>query len=58
LKVHRPHPIRRIGNRGLGRGAGADAFAATALRHPQALLAPQSLEAFVVDIPAVGAGPW
>ncbi len=56
LKVHRPHPIGRIGNHDLGRGAGAEAFAAAALRHPQTLLAPQSLQAFVVDIPAVGAG--
>ena len=56
LKVHRPHPIGRIGNHDLGRGAGARTFAAAALRHPQTLLAPQSLKAFVVDIPAVGAG--
>jgi hypothetical protein len=56
LKVHRPHPIGRIGNSDPGRGAGADALATPARRHPQALLAPQSLQAFVVDIPAVGAG--
>jgi hypothetical protein len=40
LKVHCPHPIRRIGNHDPGRGAGAEAFAAAALRHPQALFAP------------------
>jgi hypothetical protein len=56
LKVHRPHPIRRIGNRDPGHGADARTFATLARRHPQALLAPQSLKAFVVDIPAVGAG--
>jgi hypothetical protein len=36
LKVHRPHPIRRIGNHDLRHGAGADAFAAAPLRYPQA----------------------
>ena len=56
LKVHRPHPIRRISHQGVGGGGRADAFAAAALRHPQTLLAPQSLQALVVDIAAVGAG--
>ena len=56
LNVHRPHPIRRISHQGVGGGGRADAFAAAALRHPQTLLAPQSLQALVVDIAAVGAG--
>jgi len=40
LEVHSPHHVRRIGLRQVGRGGGAEAFAAAPLRDPQALLTP------------------
>jgi hypothetical protein len=40
----------------VGRGGGADAFAATALRHAQAFFTPQPLDPLVIHGPAFAAG--
>lgn len=52
LEVHGPYPVRRGRRRGIRGGGGAEAFAAAALRHPEAFFAPQPLDLLVVDLPA------
>ena len=55
LEVDRPDPVGCVGL-GRVRCAGAQAFAAAALGHAKAFLAPEPLDLLVVDGPAVGAG--
>ena len=56
LKVHRPHQIRGIRGRHAECSAGAQTFPSSALRHPQAFLAPHPLKLLVIHDPALGAG--
>src|SRR6185437_15062357 len=56
LEVDRPHPVRCVGARSVRGGACAGAFASSALRHPQPLLAPEPLDLLVVDRPALATG--
>ena len=49
LEIGRPHPIGSIGARRVGHRRGSVAFAASSLRHPQPLLAPESWNLLVID---------
>src|SRR6476620_12004494 len=51
LEVHRPHPVGRIGGHSWWCGGGAVAFAASPLRHPQSLFAPEPLNLLVIHDP-------
>ena len=56
MEVHRPHPVGCIGDHGVRGGAGAVAFAASALRYPKSLFAPKALDLLVIHLPAFTTG--
>jgi hypothetical protein len=56
LEVHRPDLVRGVSLGHVGRGGGAESFAAAPLRHAQAFYAPQPLDLLVVHGPAFAAG--
>jgi len=55
LEVHCPHLVGRIRARGVVRGGGAAAFAASPCGNAEPLLAPKALDLLVIDEPTLAA---